>query len=145
MCRKFSTRERDAKCLVVERSDTDSGGPENRKAGGVGILVREYLAEDVMQIERISGRLLKMKIVIGRRVVNFFSACAPQVVSSEEEKDIFWGMLDDATTVADSEVLLVVGDLNGHIGEHRRGFEDIMGIHRFRVRNKEREYWILSK
>ena len=70
--------------------------------------------EDVIQIERISARLLKMKIVIGRKVVNIFSAYASQVGRSDEEKDIFWSMLDDAAIVADSEVLLVVGYLNGH-------------------------------
>ena len=53
--------------------------------------------------------------------------------------ETFWGMLDDVTTVAESEKLLVAGDLNGHIGEDRRGFEEVMGAHRFGVRNQEGE------
>ena len=40
-------------------------------------------------------------------------------------------MLDDVTTVAESKVLLVAGNLNRHIGEDRRGFEEVMGAHGF--------------
>ena len=47
--------------------------------------------------------------------------------------------LDDTTTVAGSEVLLVAGDLNGHIGEDRGGFDDVIGIYRFGVRYGKRE------
>ena len=48
-------------------------------------------------------------------------------------------MLDDATTVADSEILLVAGDLNGHIGEDRGDFEDVIEKYGFGVRNWEGE------
>ena len=61
---------------------------------------------------------------------------APQVDRSEAEREGFWGMLDDVTTVTESEVLLVAGNLNGHIGEDRRGFEEVMGAHGFGVRNQ---------
>ena len=49
------------------------------------------------------------------------------------------GMLDDMTTVAESEVLLIAGNLNGYIVEDRRGFEEVMGAHGFGVKNQERE------
>ena len=48
-------------------------------------------------------------------------------------------MLDDVTTVVESELLLVAGNLNGHIGEDRRGFEEVMGAHGFGVRNQKGE------
>ena len=41
--------------------------------------------------------------------------------------------------MVDSEVLLVAGDLDGHVGEDRRGFEDVIGIRVFGVRNREGE------
>ena len=34
MYRKFNTKEREAKCLVVERSGTNSGGQKNGKRKG---------------------------------------------------------------------------------------------------------------
>ena len=48
-------------------------------------------------------------------------------------------MLDGLTTVAESEVQLAAGDLNNHIGEDRRGFEEVMGAHGFVLRNQEKE------
>ena len=33
----------------------------------------------------------------------------------------------------------VAGDLNGRIGEDRRGFDEVMGAHEFGVRNQEGE------
>ena len=47
-------------------------------------------------------------------------------------------MLHDVTTVAESEVLLVTGDLNSHIGEDRRGVEKVRGAHGFGVRIRRR-------
>ena len=72
-------------------------------------------------------------------MVNIVSAYAPQAGRSGEKKDAFWGMLDDTTTVTDSEVLLVAGDLNGHIEEDRGGFEDLRGKYGCGVRNGEEE------
>lgn len=110
-----------------------------KKKAGVGLLVREDLVEDVIQVERINARIIKMKIVVGRKVMNIFSVYVPQVGRPEEEKEAFWGVLDDVTTVADSEVLLIAGDLNGHIEDDRGGFKEVMGIYGFGVRIREGE------
>ena len=83
---------------------------------------------------------MKIKIVMGKKVGNISSVYAPQVGRPETEKEAFWGMLDDVTTLAESEVLFVAGDLKyGHIGEDRRRLEDVMGTHGFGVRNQEGE------
>ena len=48
---------------------------------------------------------------------------AAQVGRPEAEKELaFWGILDGVTTVAESEVLLVAGDLNGHKGVEEKRF-----------------------
>ncbi|KAK3876473.1 hypothetical protein Pcinc_018758 [Petrolisthes cinctipes] len=111
---------------------------EKKKVGGVGILVRENLVVDVIQVERINARIIKIKIIMERKVANIFSVYA-QVGRPEEEKEAFWGTLDDATMVSESEVLLVAGDLTGHIGEDRGGFEEVMGTYGFGVRNRQGE------
>ena len=105
----------------------------------MGILVREDLVEDVIQVERINSQIMKIKIVMGKKVQNIFSVYAPQVDRPEAEREAFWAMLDGVTTVGESVVLLVAGNLNGHIGEDRRGFEEVMGAHEFGVRNQEGE------
>ena len=48
-------------------------------------------------------------------------------------------MLHDVTTVAESEVLLVTGDLNSHTGEDRRGVKEVRGAHGFGVRIRRRK------
>ena len=82
---------------------------------------------------------MKIEIVKGKKSGNIFLVYAPLVGRPEAEKEAFWGMLDDVTTVAESEVLFVAGNLNDHIGEDRWGIEEVMGARGFGVRNQERE------
>ena len=91
----------------------------------MGILVREDLVMDLIQVGRINLRIMKIKIVMGKKVGNIFSVYAPQVDRPEAEKEAFWGMLDDVTTVAESEVIKMLTCSNGYIGEDRRGFEEL--------------------
>ena len=63
---------------------------------------------------------------------------APQVGRPESEKEAFWGMLG-VLTMAKSKVLPVASTLNGHIGENRKGFHEVMGAQGFGVRNQEGE------
>jgi len=46
----------------------------------------------------------------------------------QEEKAEFWGILDDSIGIIPEENLLTIGgDLNGHVGKDRNGFEEIVG------------------
>ena len=79
----------------------------------------------MIQVEKKYSRIIKIKIAMGKKIGNIFSVYVPQVGSPEAEKDVFLGILNDVTTLAESEVLLVVCDLNDHIGEDRRSFEEL--------------------
>ena len=58
----------------------------------------------------------------------------------EEKKLEFWERLsDEVTEVPHSEGILLGGDLNGHVGTDRSGFEDVMGGFRIVERNREGE------
>ena len=54
-----------------------SGGYRGRN--GVGILVDENLREYVVDVRRVNDRMMFIKLVVGRHVVNVVSAYAPQV------------------------------------------------------------------
>ena len=83
---------------------------------------------------------MKIKIVLGKNIMHIFSAYAPQVGRTEEEKQEFWERLsDEMTEVPHSEGVLLGGDLNGHVGTDRSGFEDVMGGFGFGERNAEGE------
>jgi hypothetical protein len=63
---------------------------------GVGVLLTEWLVNKVVKVERVNKRLILEKLVIGKCLVIIISASEPQVALSEEGKDTFWDMLQDA-------------------------------------------------
>ena len=65
-----------------------SGGSKDRN--GVGILVDENLRDYVVEARRVNDRMMFIKLVVGRYVVNVVSAYAPQVGLDEEVKSLFW-------------------------------------------------------
>ena len=111
-----------------------------KKPGGVGILVKEDLFEDAIMMERVNDRIIKIQMVLGQKVCNIFSVYAPQAGRTEDEKEAFWGVLDDEVMkIPEAESLIIAGDLNGHVGSERENFEDIMGANGFGNRNREGE------
>ena len=63
--------------------------------GGVGVRVRHELTGSIVEIERFSHRVMKLKIVIGKVIYQVFLVYAPQVGRSDEEKSEFWENLKD--------------------------------------------------
>ena len=102
----------------------------------IGIVVREELAESVLEVKRVSDRLMAMKLKVKGSILNIVSAYAPQVNNSMEEKNDFWEDLDGLIENVPKEERIVLGaDLNGHVGEGNIGDEEIMGRYGVRTRN----------
>ena len=107
---------------------------------GVGLLVKHELAERVLEVERFSDRLMKIRMVLGKGVCHIFSAYAPQAGLTTQEKEEFWELVEEEVAkVPISEGLIIGGDLNGHIGSDRVGFEEVRGLHGFGEANREGE------
>ena len=68
-------------------------GADGRK-NGIGIMVKEELIESVLEVKRVSDRLMAMKLEVKGSILNIVSAHAPQVNNSMEEKNDFWQDLD---------------------------------------------------
>ena len=68
-------------------------GADGRK-NGIRIVLREELAESVLEVKRVSDRLMAMKLEVKGSILNIVSAYAPQVNNSMEEKNDFWEDLD---------------------------------------------------
>ena len=101
-------------------------------------MLREKLAESVLEVKRVSDRLMTMKLEVNRSILNIVSACAPQVNNSMEEKNDFWEDLDGLIEIISTEERIVLGaDLNGHVGEGNIGAEEIMWRYGAGTRNKE--------
>ena len=112
-------------------------GADGRK-NGIGIVVRKELAESVMEVKRVSDRLMAMKLEVKGFILNTVSAFAPQVNNSMERKNNFWEDLDGLIESISKEERIVLGaDLNGHVGKENTGDEQIMGRYGAGTRNKE--------
>ena len=76
--------------------------------------------------------------------MHVISAYAPQGGKTQEEKEEFWGMMDDSIgnipeNIPENEILIIGGDLNRYVGRERNGFEDVMGIDGYGERNADGE------
>ena len=68
--------------------------------------------------------------------MHVISAYASQGRKMQEKKEEFWGMMDDSLgIIPENEILVIGGDLNGHVGRDRNGFEDVMEIDGYGERN----------
>ena len=112
-------------------------GADGRK-NGIGIVLREELDESVLEVKRVSDRLMTIKLEVNGSILNIVSAYAPQVNNSMEEKNDFWEDLDGLIESISKEERIVLGaDLNRHVGKGNIGDEQIMGRYGAGMRNKE--------
>ncbi|ESN95442.1 hypothetical protein HELRODRAFT_86763 [Helobdella robusta] len=95
---------------------------------GVGIFVREPLAQEVLDIKRINLRLMGIKLRIEKHTMIIFSAYAPETGESEEMNNDFWAAFSDTiSTIPKSETILIGSDLYDHVGEKIDGFDNVHG------------------
>ena len=119
-------------------------GADGRK-NGIGLVVREKLAESVLKVKKVSDRLIAMKLEVKGSILNIVSAYVSHVNNSMEEKNDFWEDLDGLVKSVSKEEKIVLGaDLNGHVGKGNIGDEEIMGRYDAGIR-KDQWLWILQK
>ncbi|VDP23498.1 unnamed protein product [Heligmosomoides polygyrus] len=98
-----------------------SGSP--RTTSGVGIIAFERFRGLFVSAERFDDRLMKIVVATKERLYHFFSAYAPQTGCSDQAKGEFWNLLDERTAeVLSKDVIIVAGDLNGHVGATKDGY-----------------------
>ncbi|CAK9291647.1 unnamed protein product [Gordionus sp. m RMFG-2023] len=94
---------------------------------GVGIILRQDLTSSVVEV-RISDRLMKIKLCIGQSILHILSVYATQTDCKEEEKDDFRGILDEAVMEIPKDDLIIIGDLNAHVGKQEVAIKGIMVV-----------------
>ena len=112
-------------------------GSGNKK-NGVGIILKKEHVDRVVELWRVSERIICLKMELDGVMLNVISAYAPQVGCIREEKETFWLDLDETVEKIPRNERIVVGaDLNGHVGEGNNGDEECMGRHELGKRNNE--------
>ena len=95
--------------------------------GGVGLLLAEKWIKG-FDVQHVSDRILLLRLVIDKTVFTFISVYALQVGRPYVEKEQFYDLLQEIVSkVPNSEVLIPIGDWNGHVGRVAGGFEAVHG------------------
>ena len=59
------------------------------RKNGIGIVLRKELAESVLEVKRVSDRLMAMKLEVKGSILNIVTTYAPQVITAWRRKMIF--------------------------------------------------------
>ncbi|KAK3893379.1 hypothetical protein Pcinc_002812 [Petrolisthes cinctipes] len=112
----------------------------DKGTGGVGIFLAEKWVDKVIEVNRVSNRIIQMKLMVGETIFTAISVYVPQCGLSEEAKDWFYDrLIAVASKVSEKEVLAVAGDFNGHVGKTSDGFEEVHEGNGYGERNTEGE------
>ncbi|XP_061727718.1 craniofacial development protein 2-like [Cydia pomonella] len=86
---------------------------------GIGVILDENLKNRIIQINRISDRIMYVKVALDNQpCLNILSVYAPQTGCNREEKEVFWEELQETIqNIPATENKILAGDLNGHIGK----------------------------
>ena len=115
-----------------------SGGREAKH--GVGVIMREEFAEKVGYLVFKNERILSYSLVLGTHKLSFIQVYAPQQGRPVEEKEEFYERLQEVKeSVPFRENLIILGDMNAHVGSERLGLESIIGAFSIGQRNREGE------
>ncbi|KAK3515943.1 hypothetical protein QTP86_004940, partial [Hemibagrus guttatus] len=108
------------------------------KRNGVGEVLKEEFVRNVLEVKRVSDRVMSVKLEIEGVMLNVVSGYAPQVGCELEEKERFWSELDEVMeSIPTGERVVIGADFNGHVGEGNTGDEEVIGKFGVKERNLE--------
>jgi len=109
-----------------------------KRLDGVGIFVAEKWVDSVVIVERHSKRVLNLRMVLDNGLLNVLMVYAPCSGKPEEEKE---GFLNEVfhlvSCIPQNEMVVLVGDMNGHAGSSSVGYDGMHGGFGYGDRNAD--------
>ena len=85
-----------------------------KEIADVHVFIAERWIDSVLDVVRVNERIIYVKLVIGKQIVNIVFAHVPQVGLSAEEKDTFWDSFIIVLSGIPKKYSIFIGcDLNG--------------------------------
>ena len=112
--------------------------------GGVGILVKEEISGNVVEVRRKRDRIMVIVPILGREVMRVRCAYGPQSGRPDAEKVRFYDEMGNEWDLESCcEIIVSLGDFNGHVGKCAESFEGVHGGNGVGKRNcwKEEDCW----
>ena len=98
----------------------------NKGTAGVGVFIADRWVDSVVDVVRFNERIMYVKLMFGKQIVNIVSAYAPQVGLSAKEKDDFLDSFIIVLWNPKQESIFIGSDMNGHVG---RDADRYGGVH----------------
>ena len=112
----------------------------NKGTAGVGVFMAERWIDSGVDVVRVNERIMYVKLMIGKQLINIVSDYAPQVGLSAEDKDNFWdSFIIVLFEIPKQESIFIGSDMNGHVGRDADGYGGVHGGMGFGTRNAEGE------
>jgi len=91
------------------------GGEE--RSDGVEIFVAEKWVDSDVSVKRHSKGVLILKMVLSNGLLNILMVYAPHSGKQEDEKESFWNeVFHLVSCIPQNEMVVLAGDMNGHVG-----------------------------
>jgi hypothetical protein len=100
-------------------------------------MLDKSLKDGVVDIKRQGDMIILVKLLVGDLIFNVISAYAPQIGFNASAKMQFWEELDALVSSMPISEKLFIGDLNGHVGSTRVGFDEVHRGFKYGSRNQE--------
>ena len=109
---------------------------ENDGRAGVGIVLSAEMSPCVVRVQHIDNRIIIVDLIIKSIGISIIQVYTPQQGRPMREKEAFYEKLQDVCNTAKyGDRLIICGDMNGHVGCDRAGYEEVIGHHSIGDRN----------
>jgi exonuclease III len=116
---------------------------EEKHEYGLGLIVSKGMRKSLIKWKAVSKRIITARLSTRLRKLTIAQCYAPTNVASIEEKEAFYGSLEATLQhINQSDIVILMGDLNAKIGEYNTGLKNVMGRHGMGARNENGEMFI---